>query len=229
MCAVHPGNCWETCGTTRKVLSSTTRIGWLQPQRAHHHELDASAPLESDFASTRTSGRQPLMRRRSTSSAWVAAVGVGSCCSSPVRIAGAAVDNVPDNLGAFVDLPSTLRTRSTVGAYLRRPIRDRRPIVRPRHSTRALLLPVVDRKPPDADRRQPPSCNALRGQLGVVVKNTGASDHVLSNSDIDVARTSSTSCWVPSLRSTPAPVTTPSRPPLEPDIAPPMSGIRRRR
>ena len=33
-----------------------------------------------------------------------------------------------------------------------------------------------------------PAANALRGQLGVVVKNTGASDHVLSNSDIDVAQ-----------------------------------------
>ena len=106
------------------------------------------------------------------------------------RIAGAAVDSVPDNLSAFVEHPVDFEDEIDGFARIYGDLSDID------EQSFARDTPLPDRfyylwsnynpqMPISASR---PAANALQGQLGVVVKNTSASDHVLSNSDFDVAK-----------------------------------------
>ena len=97
---------------------------------------------------------------------------------------------MPDNLGAFVDLPVDFEDKIEGLARIYGDLSeiDDQSFARdtPLPERFYYLWSTANPQMPIAASR--PAANALRGQLGVVVKNTGASDHVLSNSDMDVAR-----------------------------------------
>ena len=169
------------------------RAGWLQSQRPYNRELDASVLSESDFAST-----QDINWPTAIDASQIYLVGLGDggrgvrelLLQPGPRIAGAAVDSVPDNLGAFVDLPVDFEDKieGLGGPPATYPEIDDQSFARdtPLPERFYYLWSTANPQMPIVASR--PAANALRGQLGVVVKNTGASDHVLSNSDMDVAR-----------------------------------------
>ena len=104
-------------------------------------------------------------------------------------IAGAAVDSVPDNLDAFVSRPVDFEDEIDGMARIYGDLSDIG------SSSFANDTPLPERfyylwstsNPQMPIAASQPAASALRGQLGVVVKNTGASDHVLSNSDMVIA------------------------------------------
>jgi len=104
-------------------------------------------------------------------------------------IAGAAVDSVPDNLGAFVDMPVDFEDEidglSRIYGDLSDVGEESFASATPLPERFYYLWSTANPQMPIAASR--PAANTLRGQLGVRVKNTGVSDHILSNSDMDEA------------------------------------------
>ena len=120
--------------------------------------------------------------------AWVTVVeGVRELLLSPVRASRAQpAAGLTTSAHSWISA-STLRTRSKSWrgstATCPRSTINRSPATL--HSPSASTWSTANPQMPIAASR--PAANALRGQLGVVVKGSGASDHVLSNSDMDVA------------------------------------------
>ena len=189
-----PGNCWGDMWHNEEgvVVNDLELDGFNRNGRTIANWM-LRLLSESDFAST-----QDINWPTAIDASQIYLVGLGDggrgvrelLLQPGPRIAGAAVDSVPDNLGAFVDLPVDFEDKIEGLARIYGDLSeiDDQSFARdtPLPERFYYLWSTANPQMPIAASR--PAANALRGQLGVVVKNTGASDHVLSNSDMDVAR-----------------------------------------
>ena len=188
-----PGNCWGDMWHNEEgvVINDLELDGFNRNGRTIAAWM-LRLLTENDFADT-----QGINWPTAIDASQIHLVGLGDggrgvrelLLQSESRIAGAAVDSVPDNLSAFVDLPVDFEDEIDGLARIYGDLSD----IGDESFSRDTPLPdrfyylwsAFNPQMPIAASR--PAANALRGQLGVVVKNTGAADHILSNSDIEVA------------------------------------------